>query len=284
MRPLQTLLLALTVVLSANAQGAITIIQQPQSQVVRVGHNAKFAVNAEADGLTLTYQWQRNEVNIPGATDYFYFTGMLSRSDSGSNFRVIISAPGLDPVTSATASILVCCDPVPPQIIHAGRRGEYSAEILVVFWDKVPPLFGCSANLYTLDGGATVTRVDPGRTETEYILITENLSPNAPHQLTVRNMRDYFGNASFAQTIPVTLAFPDPSPTFTYANNALTISWRVQNYLSDPFYLEASTDLSKSNLWGGSSGSGSFSIEGDWRHLTLNPASNARFFRLTRKD
>src|SRR5205823_2838468 len=66
------------------------ITSQPSSQNVMTGQSATFSVNAS--GTTpLSYQWQRNQANIPGANASSYQIMSTTLSDNGAKFRCIVS-------------------------------------------------------------------------------------------------------------------------------------------------------------------------------------------------
>src|SRR6267378_1267021 len=69
---------------------APTITTQPANQTVTAGQTATFTVTA-AGTAPLTYQWQKNGVNIAGATSTSYTTPATTTSDSGSAFRVVVT-------------------------------------------------------------------------------------------------------------------------------------------------------------------------------------------------
>src|SRR5262249_38347764 len=76
-----------TLTVTAAQQGAPQIITQPASQTVTAGEEATFTVSATGSP-TLTYQWQKNHVNIAGATSASYTTPVTATSDSGETFDV----------------------------------------------------------------------------------------------------------------------------------------------------------------------------------------------------
>jgi hypothetical protein len=66
----------------------------------------RVAANVFNGDLTkLTYQWQRNGVNIAGATEAAYTTPPLVTADEGAKLRCIVSYPGLPNLTSNEAVI-----------------------------------------------------------------------------------------------------------------------------------------------------------------------------------
>jgi hypothetical protein len=54
----------------------------------------------------LTYQWQRNELAISGATSVSYTTSPVTTADNGARFRVVVSNP-VGSVTSNQAMLSV---------------------------------------------------------------------------------------------------------------------------------------------------------------------------------
>ena len=71
-----------------------TITTQPSDLTVKLGKTATFTVVA-AGTKNLTYQWQRNGVNITGAKGKVqnYTIPTTTMSDNGATFRVIVTNP-----------------------------------------------------------------------------------------------------------------------------------------------------------------------------------------------
>lgn len=89
-----------------------TISTQPTAVSVVDGDAARFTVVAASE-QTLTYQWERNGTAIAGANTSLYTLPAADISDSGSEFRVVVSnAAGA--TTSAAATLTV--RPAPPAI------------------------------------------------------------------------------------------------------------------------------------------------------------------------
>src|SRR5438552_7459764 len=80
---------------------------QPANQTVSVGQTATFSVGA-AGTPPLTYQWQKNGVDIPGATSSSYTTPATTSADTGTGtiFRVVVSNTA-GSVTSNSATLTV---------------------------------------------------------------------------------------------------------------------------------------------------------------------------------
>jgi hypothetical protein len=82
------------------------ISTQPANQTVNVGQNAIFMVVATGfEPFPLSYQWQRNGVNLPGATNSALNVSGLRRTNSGNYSCVVTGAGGS--VTSVTAALRV---------------------------------------------------------------------------------------------------------------------------------------------------------------------------------
>jgi len=85
------------------------ITAHPADQRVLAGQTARFSVQAVAAG-TLTYQWLRDGVALPGATDSTLVLPAVSQGEAASQWSVAVSALGLA-VVSRQASLAI--DPVP---------------------------------------------------------------------------------------------------------------------------------------------------------------------------
>ena len=82
-----------------------SITVQPASQTVQVGQTATFTVVATGS-LPLSYQWQENGANIPGAISSSYTTQATTGADSGSTFDVVVTNAN-GGVISSTAALTV---------------------------------------------------------------------------------------------------------------------------------------------------------------------------------
>ena len=75
---------------TGGMSAAPSITTQPMSQTVPAGQTATFSVTASGSG-TLSYQWQKNDTDISGATAASFTTPMLTNADNGEQFRVKVS-------------------------------------------------------------------------------------------------------------------------------------------------------------------------------------------------
>jgi hypothetical protein len=73
----------------ARLTGPVEILKHPQPRNVPAGSNAVFSVNATGNG-TLTYQWQRNGVDIEGTTNFTLVLTNIQLLNEAS-YRVVVS-------------------------------------------------------------------------------------------------------------------------------------------------------------------------------------------------
>jgi PQQ-like domain len=95
---------------------APTITTQPVNQVVSAGQSASFLVVATGSA-PLSYQWQRNGVNVAGATTSSYTTPATTTADSGAKFDVVVrNSVGtvMSVIVSLTVNAATGGNPPPP--------------------------------------------------------------------------------------------------------------------------------------------------------------------------
>ena len=110
---------------------APSITQHPVSRTVAPGTSATFTVAATGPG-TLRYQWQRNGVNISGATSPSY-TLIAGTADNGAQFRVVVSNDN-GSVISNSATLTVTTNQLPAGTITQPATGTlYSGGSVIAF-------------------------------------------------------------------------------------------------------------------------------------------------------
>ena len=143
-----------TLTVTASPVGP-SITTQPANQTVTAGQTATFSVVA-AGTSPLTYQWQKNNANISGATSASYTTPATVSGDNGATFRVIVTNP-LTNITSNSATLTVN-----PVVASAGtdvttyhndiaRTGQNTTETKLTQANVNSTTFGLLRNL-TVDG------------------------------------------------------------------------------------------------------------------------------------
>ncbi len=91
----------------------ILFLAQPQEQTVSIGQSATFIVDVTGSA-TPSYQWQREETNIVGATNATFTLASAQLADAG-NYRVVVSAGGVTQNSiSAGLNVAAAVTPPPP--------------------------------------------------------------------------------------------------------------------------------------------------------------------------
>ncbi|HYW73963.1 MAG TPA: PQQ-dependent sugar dehydrogenase [Pyrinomonadaceae bacterium] len=114
---------------------APTITAQPNNQTVTQGQPATFGV-AASGSPTLAYQWQRNQVNIGGATSPNYTTPATTAADNGAKFRCVVT----NPFGSATSNeVTLTVQPPPPALaMEDGSDSAIALDSVTLFRDPFP--------------------------------------------------------------------------------------------------------------------------------------------------
>jgi hypothetical protein len=173
---------------------APTITTAPASQTVTAGQTATFTVVA-AGTAPLSYHWQKNGVNITGASSASYTTPATATTDSGSTFDVVVTNTA-GTTTSSAATLTVNPAPVAPtittapanQTVTAGQTATFTVVAagtapLSYHWQKNGVnITGASSASYTTPATATT---DSGSTFDVVVTNTAGTATSALATLTV---------------------------------------------------------------------------------------------------
>ena len=184
---------------------APAITTQPANQTVTAGQTASF--NVAASGTApLTYQWQKNNANIIGATGASYTTPATTTANSGSTFRCVVSNSA-GSATSSAATLTVNAAAVAPSIttqpanqtVTAGQTASFSVAAsgtapLTYQWQKgTTNISGATGASYTTpatttaDSGSTfrcVVSNSKGSATSNAAMLTVNAVVNTPPTIT----------------------------------------------------------------------------------------------------
>ena len=177
-------------------QPQIVISRQPVSLTTGVNDNPSLSVTASVingDMTKLAYQWQKEGVDIPNATNATY-TFLVIATDDGKKFRAQLSYPGATNVTSAEVTLTV----LPEFVVHFTFDAAPQADVIL---DSSP-----GTNHNGVNVGATWVASQDGRTG------VMSFDPTVPSQITLAGTADLNsmrGTIAFwMETLPTS-----PSPT-----------------------------------------------------------------------
>jgi len=155
-------------------QPRIVISRQPVNLTTGLNDNPSFSVTANVvngDGTKLTYQWQKEAVDIPNETNATY-SFLVTAADNGKKFRVQLSYPGATNTTSAEVTLTV----LPEFVVLFAFDAAPQADVIV---DTSP-----GANHNGVNVGATWVASQDGRTG------VMSFDPSVPSQITVAGVPD----------------------------------------------------------------------------------------------
>ena len=218
----------------ANPAGAtLAIATQPTSATVAESTATNFAVAVSASYSPVCYQWQKNGVDILGATNATYTTPRLLRADNGAQFRCYVSIPGFA-TNSLAATLTVTPDNTPPQAIGAATLAG-STNLGICFNELLDAASATNPANYALLLGGTVTSARL-RSDGQSVALGVTALGYTNYTILLNNIRDYAGNALAVNTplpvavVPLTAADIgiagdplEPGSTFVCSSNAFDV-------------------------------------------------------------
>jgi hypothetical protein len=237
---------ALTVTIAAVAP---TITTQPASQTVTAGQTDTFSVVATGTA-PLSYQWQKNDANISGATSSSYTTSATTSADNGSTFKVVVSNSAGN-VTSNTATLTVNAAAVAPtittqpanQTVTAGQTATFSVVAagtapLSYQWQKNGAnISGATSSGYTTpataasDSGSTFDVV-VSNSAGSVTSAAATLAVNAPPSITTQPVSQ---TVTVAQTATFSVVAAGTAPlSYQWQKNGANISGATSSNYTTP--------------------------------------------------
>jgi hypothetical protein len=131
----------------------INFTQQPANVSVPAATKATF--NVAVSNPIAFYQWQRNQVDIPGATSATYTTDFVSLGDSGAKYRAVVTIPGSS-APSAEATLTVTPSSSTPAV-PVGAGTINASEVGIEFDTLLDAATAANTANYTVSGGAVIS-------------------------------------------------------------------------------------------------------------------------------
>ncbi|MDW7980201.1 MAG: lamin tail domain-containing protein, partial [Verrucomicrobiales bacterium] len=173
--------------------GPVSILAQPQSQVVSELGSASFVV-AFAGRRPVSLQWYRNGVPVPGGTNSTLCIGPVALTNHGDVYAVALTNTYAGQVRwawSSNAVLSVAPDTNPPVLLRAFAM--FPSEVLVVFSEGLRPDTATNVANYTITnrlGQLAVTAARFGEHNSQIILSTAAQVEGETYTLIVNNVRD----------------------------------------------------------------------------------------------
>ncbi|HPC59147.1 MAG TPA: hypothetical protein PKX23_00675 [Verrucomicrobiota bacterium] len=152
----------------------------------------------------LQYQWQKNGLDIPGATRSSLAYQVSSAADNGATFVCKIRGLGysdasLNPIWSnSQPATLTINDPTPPALAYASFFTDINVDpniqvVDILFNKRMDGATLANLNNYVIPG-LTITAVTIRTNDYKAVRLTVTGTPTQPFTVTVNNLKDYLGN------------------------------------------------------------------------------------------
>ncbi len=168
--PIESYLRVLTTGLGVWASGALfdleaapPVIQQPPVGMT-VTQNQPLELTVAATGTLLTYQWQKDGIDIPGATNAFFLRVRPSADNEGSYTVVVTNADG---TVTSTPPAVVKVSPAPAPAVGGFYDPTFPFPVPAALQDHVVAVSGRAGYMFwgptVVDQNIRVTLLDDGR-------------------------------------------------------------------------------------------------------------------------
>ncbi len=188
--------------------------QQPQDLTVTQGQRGTFVERAtNSMGAVFNYQWQKNGVDIPGATDVNYSIPPAALGDDGATFDVTLSRA----LTSRSATLHVVPRTTAPNVV-AANLDAFNFFIEVWFDEPVDGNTAQNAGNYTLNDPGMSVYFAVTNANGYCVTLSYSGAPTVPNlTVTASGIQDLFGHTLGSQA---TAVLPENWPVTTVVANA----------------------------------------------------------------
>ncbi|HXJ60040.1 MAG TPA: hypothetical protein VNU68_25630 [Verrucomicrobiae bacterium] len=188
----------------ANGTGVgLAIALQPQSSTNVEGRDVTFETRGVAtpEGTPVVYQWQKNSVNIPGASGARLLLTNVQLSANNTRYRAVISTVGGIQQTTSDAVLTVLADTFPPAPrVAAAKTAAGEFQVSVTFDEQVQNTEAGNQANYSVTPG-TIASFTYWSYDQGAVLTLGGVQAGQTISVTVNNVSDQKGNKL---TTPVT--------------------------------------------------------------------------------
>lgn len=185
--------------------GAAPVVTTPPVPVrVNEGGTATFRVDV-VEPAAVGYRWQRDGVDIPGATSSTLELSPVTLVDNGVEIRCVLHNPFGGALTEPV--VLTVNDITPPQLL--GTSAPVAMTQLLLTFNEPVEVEGATFQI----SGGSVTSVGAGPLPGQLRLTLDGVAPDTSYTLTLQSVRDRAGNGLAPQeTVFTTAPRPVPAP------------------------------------------------------------------------
>jgi hypothetical protein len=194
----------------------------PPSTTSSNGYRVTYTFGANQGSAHLTFQWQKNGTNIPGAINSTYTTPPLLQSDNGETFDVLVTTSTGSTAYSTTNTLTVL--DVAPYITATGIPIWNKNQVIVIFDKAVDPATATNKANYSLDQGASILSAAMGDSPNKVVLTTSALTWSGNpgfYTLTVSNVKDTSGIPMASASLGLGL-YPPATALWVRADTGVT--------------------------------------------------------------
>jgi hypothetical protein len=180
-----------TFIVDTNAKPVVVVTQPAPSQTVNEGQNASFTVSVT--GTEPHYQWYKDGLAIPGATNLSYTATAVVETNAGRYYCVITNtAPSQ---TNTTDALLVVNPDTNAPVVASALGTTNPSEIRIIFNERMSVASVSNTSRYVVSpsfGGANlaILSADLNTNGTTLILTTSPRDPFSYYQLTIQDVTD----------------------------------------------------------------------------------------------
>ncbi len=167
--------------------GPPLISQNPTNWTVIEGGSARFEVKLQRM-IGASFQWFRNGLTIPGATNPVYSFGPVTLADSTSRYRCAITN-SLGTTNSSEAILTVLPDTTRPTVTTVGNLGDDTI-VFVAFSEAVEAASATNTANYVVSNAVNVLRASLGQDGRTVILTTTPMPAGVTNLITISAVRD----------------------------------------------------------------------------------------------
>jgi hypothetical protein len=176
----------------------VTFTQQPTNRTVRANLPVTLSTRISAVNglLTNTYQaylqWQKAQVDIPGANSPDYTLDFAQVGDSG-KYRCKVTLLGYGTVTTAEANLTVTTDTTPP-VVTSIIGSNSLTHIIITYSKPVDFATAVATQNYIISPALPVWAAELDASGLVVTLLTSTQQPGNPYTVTINGVTDLVGN------------------------------------------------------------------------------------------